>query len=151
MSKAKTAILTILAAALLVFLGLYAVGVLEFASISYASEQEYSGSFTYNGGLQEGHFSGYGSLDFQNGDSFSGWFKDGRFDGNGIYRHLGSEESENWLFDGLFEDGHAVKGVFYFEDGYSVPYDRDSPKDMPSSQKIVRVISDNGEQTIVYE
>jgi hypothetical protein len=151
MSKAKTTILTIFALAILAFLGLYAVGIIDFTSISYAREQEYEGGLVYNGGLLEGHYSGYGTIDFEGGDNYSGWFKEGRFDGEGIYRHVGSEDKENWLFDGEFQAGEAVKGVFYFEDGYSVLYDRESSEELPSSQKIIRIISENGEQTIIYE
>jgi hypothetical protein len=151
MNKAKSTFLTILVMAFIVLLGLYAVGIFDFANISYARNQEYDGGLVYNGGLLEGRYSGYGSVSFEDGDNYNGWFKEGRFDGSGIYRHLGNEDNENWLFDGEFKEGQAVRGVFYFEDGYSVAYDRDSSENLPSSQKIIRIISENGEQTIIYD
>jgi hypothetical protein len=127
MKKLTTLILTVSYISLLVTLGLYAMGFFDGGRFSQVDNQEYAaGGFWYSGGFDEGLFSGYGEIRFQNGDSYRGNFRDGRFDGAGVYRRVGDSEEETFRFAGTFEAGRAVSGTFYFSDGETVNFSNEN-------------------------
>jgi hypothetical protein len=127
MNKLTTPILAVSYVAMIVLLGLYAMGFFDNGEVMQVENQEYEvGSYWYSGGFQGGLFNNYGEIRFENGDSYSGGFKDGRFHGKGVYRQVGDGEKENFRFDGTFRAGQAVRGTFYFGDGSTLAYSRDS-------------------------
>ena len=58
-----------------IFLGLYATGVLGNDGVVQVNQMEYaSGGFTFSGELRDGQFCGDGTINFQDGSKYSGGF-----------------------------------------------------------------------------
>jgi hypothetical protein len=66
---------------------------------------------TYNGQLTMGHYHGYGTQVWQNGDSYTGDYKNDQADGQGTYRtHSGEAFSGEWI-NGCLQGGSRRMAV----------------------------------------
>jgi len=123
--KYINSILATILVAVVVFFGLYAMGMADNDGVVKVDQMEYvSGGFAFSGELKNRQFSGDGTISFQDGSRYSGGFAAGRFDGIAtFYNNSGAEDGE-WRFDGVFQDGKASGGTFYLNDGVEITVDR---------------------------
>ena len=116
MKKSFAVFTTALIALIILFLALYAMGIIFGQDIVQVNERRYNSgdySFTYNGTLLDGKFSGIGELIFSDGSCYSGGFEAGRFHGNAVFT-----SAEGWRYEGAFFEGQMTgEGIFFAING----------------------------------
>jgi len=125
MKKTINLIFAMILIAVVVFFGLYAMGILGNDGVVQVDQMAYvSGGFTFSGELKDGQFSGDGTINFQDGSRYRGEFDDGRFDGEGAFHNNDGTDAGDWRFYGTFQNGRAASGTFYLNDGAEITFDR---------------------------
>ena len=126
--KSLNPVNTVVFIAIVALLALYALGVLDGGGDSQVDDIEYAaGEFVFSGGVSnDGHFSGYGSIDLENGSFLFGDFHEGRLTGNGAYSSGNGKSPDDWHFIGIFGNGQINSGTFRLSDGSRVFYSRDA-------------------------
>lgn len=97
----------------------FSLGVFGGDGVLRVDNKDYN-EFTFSGNLEDGHFSSYGTVYFQDGDRFSGNFTEGRFDGAGVFYATAG----HWTFDGVFQNGRIGGGTLITGSGQPVTFER---------------------------
>ncbi|MCL2699025.1 MAG: hypothetical protein FWE68_01805 [Defluviitaleaceae bacterium] len=117
--------------AALALLTCFSFGVFDGDGVSKVQGKEYTG-LTFSGDLKDGRFTGYGTIDFHDGDMYYGNFSEGRFDGDGTLH--GVDNADGWRFNGAFEGGRVNSGTLQISLIEIVSFERGEAADYLNAQ-----------------
>ena len=116
--------LAVVVTAAIVLFACFSLGVFGGDGVLRVDDKDYN-EFTFSGNLKDGRFSGYGAVNFQDGDRFGGNFTEGRFDGRGVFYATAG----HWNFDGVFQGGRIGGGTLNIDDSDPVTLERSQAAD----------------------